>query len=90
MPPGLNDRAADTRHPLLAIASVAGGDWPSLVRSAATKLAAVSENESAGELLLADWRAIFDEVLEKEWPATAHPLQRARPRLVRMRAARDG
>lgn len=71
VPPGLNDRAADNWRPLLAIASVAGGDWPELARGAASKLASVSEKESAGELLLADLRSIFDESPTVDWLATA-------------------
>jgi hypothetical protein len=38
MPAGVEDRNADMWEPLLAIADLAGGDWPELARQAATEL----------------------------------------------------
>jgi hypothetical protein len=63
MPVGLNDRAADAWEICVAIADVAGGDWPRFVHEAALKLSAdgVVEDESIGTMLLADIRAAFIE-----------------------------
>ena len=38
IPATLHDRAADNWEPLLAMADIAGGDWPSLARKAAQRL----------------------------------------------------
>jgi putative DNA primase/helicase len=52
-PAGLNDRAADIWEPLLALADLAGGDWPSLARQAAIALAAsAQESNPIGSLLI--------------------------------------
>jgi hypothetical protein len=58
----LEDRAADTWEPLIALADYAGGDWPHLARSAA--LALLADREEAAEVplkvrLLMDCRAAF-------------------------------
>ena len=45
IPPTLNDRAADIWEPLLAIADLAGGDWPQLARQAALKLSAAYDDD---------------------------------------------
>ena len=63
MPAGLNDRAEDVWESLIAVADLAGGDWPSRARRAAVKLAAAAEQEAAeslGQRLLADIRELFD------------------------------
>src|SRR6266704_4936710 len=53
IPTSLNDRAADIWEPLLALADLAGGDWPAMARHAAVTLAAASlENSLLGSLLL--------------------------------------
>ncbi len=53
IPTALNDRAADIWEPLLALADLAGGDWPAMARHAAVTLAAASlENSLLGSLLL--------------------------------------
>jgi putative DNA primase/helicase len=58
MPEGMYNRAADNWRPLLAIADVAGGEWPQRARAAAT---AGKAAEATGlELLLADIHAIFE------------------------------
>lgn len=59
----VEDRAADTWESLVAVADLAGGDWPQRARSAALKLVA-AEGEadieaSIGGRLLADIRDIF-------------------------------
>ena len=53
IPPELNDRAADIWEPLLAIADLAGGNWPALARQAAVALAAAAQDTNPiGSLLL--------------------------------------
>ena len=53
----VEDRAADTWEPLVAVADLAGGDWPELARHAAIVLTAdhdqaanVSDRPAAGRL----------------------------------------
>lgn len=62
IPEELGDRASDGWEPLLAIADLAGGDWPERARLAAVRLSTGEnrEDESAGVLLLRDLRDIFD------------------------------
>lgn len=61
LPPQLNDRAQDNWEPLLAIADVAGGDWPALARLAALRLSgAESPSHSIGTELLADIQEVFE------------------------------
>jgi Protein of unknown function (DUF3631) len=61
----LEDRAADTWEPLIAIADLAGGDWPARARHAAATMtqaeAQQEEDTTAGVRLLADLRAIFSD-----------------------------
>jgi hypothetical protein len=63
IPEKLDDRAADGWEPLLAIADLAGGDWPKRARRAALELSAgeAREEESIGIRLLADIRRVFSE-----------------------------
>ncbi len=62
MPSALHDRAADNWRPLLAIAHLAGGAWPTLVEQAAVALSGSdSDDESLAEQLLADLHAIFHD-----------------------------
>ncbi|MBI4603664.1 MAG: DUF3631 domain-containing protein [Planctomycetes bacterium] len=57
---GLDDRAADNWEPLLAIAEVAGGEWPALAREAAAALSrSRGEEDDLATLLLADIRSLF-------------------------------
>ncbi len=72
-PPALdvdNDRLKDAWEPLLAVADVAGGDWPRRARAAGITLCgSVDEREQIVTVqLLADIRDIFDGeiVLDKE------------------------
>jgi putative DNA primase/helicase len=63
-PEALNDRAADNWEHLLAIADLAGGDWPHWSREAAVALSGNRDNvddDSLGAMLLADLRAQFVE-----------------------------
>ena len=63
LPQALDDRALDIWEPLIAIAELAGGDWPERARLAAVELAGErSEDESAGVRCLRDIRAFFDRV----------------------------
>jgi hypothetical protein len=59
----LEDRAADTWEPLIAIADLAGGDWPARARHAAATMttaeAQQEEDTSASVRLLADLRQVF-------------------------------
>mgnify|MGYP003108455935 CR=1 FL=1 len=58
---GLNDRANDCWEPLLAIAELAGGNWPRLARIAAVTLHGLEEDApSIGAELLTSIRDAFD------------------------------
>jgi len=60
MPATIYNRAADNWRPLLAIAELAGGDWPDRGRQAAVELsAAANDAVSSGLLLLGDIRELF-------------------------------
>jgi hypothetical protein len=75
----LEDRAADTWEPLIAVADLAGGPWPGLARDAAVALAADQDSEaqiSDGIRLLADLRAAFAALGNPE-AATTKDLLRA-------------
>jgi hypothetical protein len=57
----VSDRYADCWEPLIAIADLAGGDWPRRAHDAALELAAIEthEDESIGVRLLADVERAF-------------------------------
>jgi hypothetical protein len=59
----LEDRAADTWEPLIAIADLADGDWPARARDAAATMTAAEaqqeEDTAASVRLLADLRQVF-------------------------------
>ncbi len=61
----LEDRAADTWEPLIAIADHAGGDWPQRARDAAQAMTGAEaqheQDTSAGVRLLADLRDLYDQ-----------------------------
>ena len=61
LPDQLGDRAADVWEPLLAIADLAGGDWPDQARAAALALSASADPDEdvLGLKLLADVRAAY-------------------------------
>jgi hypothetical protein len=63
MPAGVEDRSADMWEPLLALADIAGGDWPAKARAAAVALVAVAREEepSLNIRLLSDLRTIFGD-----------------------------
>lgn len=62
LPEELSDRQADICEPLLAIADMAGGDWPNTARNALTVLCAYEEDERLGTKLLVSIRDAFHEV----------------------------
>lgn len=61
MPLGIADRDADVWEALIAVADLAGGEWPARARAAAVSLVAASRAKppSLGVRLLADVRAAF-------------------------------
>ena len=63
MPAGVDDRDADIWEPLLAVADIAGGDWPNQAREAAKALVAVAREvePSLNIRLLADLRTVFGD-----------------------------
>lgn len=63
IPPNLSDRQSDCCEPLLAVADLAGGDWPEAARKAIVKLCgeAQADDQSDGVRLLRDVRQIFLE-----------------------------
>ena len=64
LPPSLNDRAQDNWEPLLAIATVAGGEWYKICVAAALKLSGgESLSLSIGTELLTDVQEIFERKL---------------------------
>jgi putative DNA primase/helicase len=61
LPDELNDRAQDNWEPLLAIADLAGGDWPRLARHAALKLSGAEQDAvSLSAELLNDIKEVFE------------------------------
>jgi hypothetical protein len=64
VPQQLNDRAADAWSPLLAIADLAGSDWPERAHRAAIELSDQGDDTEPPRVqLLADLRALFDREL---------------------------
>jgi putative DNA primase/helicase len=64
MPNANNDRMMDNWMPLFAIADVAGGDWPELIKKSMLKMMYVSD-DSIGSALLEDIKDIFDSNLSE-------------------------
>jgi hypothetical protein len=62
LPETIQDRDADVWEPLIAVADLVGGEWPSRVRDAAVALVTASKETepTLGIRLLADLRVIFD------------------------------
>jgi hypothetical protein len=76
-PMPLEDRAADTWEPLVAVADLAGGRWPGLARHAAVTLTAEHDQAAAVSdrvRLLADLRAAFAALGNPEAATTAQLL----------------
>jgi hypothetical protein len=59
MPEGVFSRRGENYHLLLAIADLAGGDWPKKARAAAVKLMREHDEPSLGKRLLAIFYALF-------------------------------
>ena len=58
----VEDRAADTWEPLIAVADLADGDWPARARKAAIVLTAEDDTDTTlGARLLADFRDVFGD-----------------------------
>jgi hypothetical protein len=60
LPEELTDRQQDYCEPLLAIADMAGEDWPGKARAALIRLCSQEEDASLGVKLLADIKGIFN------------------------------
>ncbi len=76
----VEDRAADTWEPLIAVADLAGGDWPTRARTAAVTLTGAKEENAATSdrvRLLTDCRTIFADTGAEALP-TALLLDRLR------------
>jgi hypothetical protein len=76
----LEDRAADTWEPLVAVADLAAGDWPARARAAAVVLAADAAEQdtdtSLGLRLLADLQGVFADTERMETKAVLERLCR--------------
>ncbi len=59
LPEELNDRAADTWEPLLALADLIGGSFPEMARSTAVVLSHAKDDDSINVKLLADIRLML-------------------------------
>jgi hypothetical protein len=76
MPPGVEDRAADMWEPLLAVADLVGGEWPSRARTAAVALVTAGRisSVSLSIRLLTDLRTVFLNNLQEVRQATPEGL----------------
>jgi hypothetical protein len=72
----LDDRAADNWRPLLAIADVAGGNWPMHASDAAVGLSGDREDDEPLVRLLADIRDMFAEMPQATWIGSAQLAER--------------
>ena len=73
LPPDCFNRLADNWRPLMAIAEIVGGDWPTRAQTAFTQLTAHADLEAQGRgvLLLGDLRDLFAaEVTDRLTTAT--------------------
>lgn len=73
LPDGLNDRASDNWRPLLALADMAGGDWPQMARRAAIVLSGDEDlmKEEAGVRLLASIAEILPNLAGDDFILTS-------------------
>ena len=77
LPPGVEDRDADVWESLIAVADMAGGDWPVRARAAAVALvsAAKEAEPSLGIRLLADTRIAFGDAEQLATTTLIHALR---------------
>jgi hypothetical protein len=76
IPDELSDRQADICEPLLAIADLAGGEWPERSRKALVSLCAgENEDDSLGVKLLSAIRQVFEEKSDIDRISTAQLLE---------------
>jgi len=68
IPPALNDRAADNWRSLVAIADLAGVNWPKEARAAALVLSSEADDAAVGVQLLADICAVFHRLENPDGP----------------------
>jgi hypothetical protein len=68
LPAGLGDRQADVWEPLIAIADLAGGEWPDHARRAVLKLGGTIEDQDIVVELLRDVADIVKETTESVIP----------------------
>ena len=61
VPPELNDRQADNWGPILAVAEMAGGDWPNKAREAACSVSEGREEDELSIQLLKDLWEVWEE-----------------------------
>jgi hypothetical protein len=78
MPTSIKDRDADVWEALLAVADIAGRDWPKRARAAAELLVAQSKQTtpSLGVRLLGDLRAVFGDAIARPTDAILRDLLR--------------
>jgi hypothetical protein len=73
MPSGVEDRAADTWEPLLAVADLIGGHWPDRARVACVAMVADADQDEAeqsdGLVLLADIKDKFENMTVSFMPS---------------------
>jgi putative DNA primase/helicase len=67
LPSGIHDRAADNWRPLVALAAVAGGNWPTRVQHAiyTLEMHGHKEEDDMGVMLLEDIKAIFTKLAQE-------------------------
>lgn len=67
----VQDRAADSWEPLVAVADLAGGDWPNRARAACTALTALADDndDELGTVLLRDIRRVFETACSNFMPS---------------------
>ena len=83
MPDALHDRARDNWRGCLAIADLAGGDWPQKARAAAQTLSTQGgeqDEQSVAVMLLADIKRIFDGKERRAAKRRPHCINRSRQR----------
>jgi putative DNA primase/helicase len=59
LPADLNDRAADVWEPLLALAEIAGGEWPEKARAASLGLTGLAQGSSLPVVLMKEIQNCF-------------------------------